>query len=140
MEQRVSLITLAVADTAVSYRFYIEGLGWEAKMYVPGEVLFITVGAQLVLSLWSEAEFEQEAGPINRGSGTAPVMLAHNVATPAEVDTILAEAVTAGARLIAAGKQAAWGGYSGYFADPDGYHWEVAYNPDAIGQAVLDTE
>ncbi len=137
MDQRISFITLAVADTAVASRFYLDGLGWTPALDVPGEVVFIQVGPGLMLSLWDAAEFEKEAGAINRGAGTAPITLAHNVRTPAEVDDVLEQAVAAGAMLIAAGQERDWGGYTGYFADPDGYRWEVAYNPGPIGQLVL---
>jgi len=137
MDQRISFITLAVADTAASRRFYVDGLGWTAALDVPGEVLFIQAGRALVFGLWNEADFEKEAGRINRGTGTAPITLSHNVGTPAEVDSVLAEAVAAGATLVSAGEQRDWGGYTGYFADPDGYRWEVAFNPGPIGQLVF---
>ena len=140
MDQRISFITLAVADTAASRRFYLDGLGWTATFEVPGEILFIQAGAALIFGLWHEAEFEKEAGPINRGTGTAPITLSHNVRTPAEVDAVLGQAVAAGATLVAAGQERDWGGYTGYFADPDGYRWEVAYNPGPIGRLVLGAE
>ena len=89
MDQRVSFVTLAVADVARSHRFYIDGLGWEPELYVPGEVLMIRAAEKVVLSLWSAQEFEEEVGPINRGDGVAPITLSHNVATDAEVDEIL---------------------------------------------------
>lgn len=69
--------------------------------------------------------------------GTAPLTLAHNVPTPAEVDAVLAEAVAAGGTLVAAAQDRAWGGRSGYFADPDGFRWEVAYNPGPVGVQLL---
>ena len=96
------------------------------------------VSPGLILSLWNAAEFEKEVGPINRGPGTAPVTIAHNVRTRAEVDAVLADATQAGATLIEAGRDRDWGGYTGYFADPDGYRWEVAWNPGPVGQLVLD--
>ncbi len=78
-----------------------------------------------------------EVGPIRRGDGLAPVTLAHNVATPALVDEVLATATAAGAADVRAAVQRDWGGYSGYFSDPAGFRWEVAYNPGPIGQEVL---
>ena len=92
MDQRISFVTLAVADLAASRRFYLDGLGWRAELDVPGEVLMIRVGEHLILSLWDATEFEGEVGPLRRGEGLAPITLAHNVARPEEVDEILAEA------------------------------------------------
>ncbi len=136
MDQRISFVTLAVADVARSHRFYVDGLGWAPEVWVPGEVLMLRAGAHLVLSLWSESGFEAEVGPVRRGAGVVPVVLAHNVATDAEVDAVLAEAARAGA-VVTEAQERAWGGYTGYFADPDGFRWEVAQNPGEIGRLVL---
>lgn len=137
MDQRLSFVTLAVPDLDAVRRFYLDGLGWTAALDVPGEVLMVKVGERLVLSLWSEAGFEAEVGPIRRGDGLAPVTLAHNVATTALVDEALATAEAAGAADVRTAVQRDWGGYSGYFSDPAGFRWEVAYNPGPIGQEVL---
>jgi catechol 2,3-dioxygenase-like lactoylglutathione lyase family enzyme len=137
MDQRISFVTLAVADLDASRAFYVDGLGWTAAMDVPGEVLMIQVGQHVVLSLWARGEFEQEVGAIRTGEGVAPITLAHNVATREDVDDVLATARAAGADPVQAGVERAWGGYTGYFGDPDGYRWEIAYNPGPIGQAVL---
>jgi len=137
MDQRVSFITLAVADLDQTRAFYLDGLGWEPELFVPGEVLMIRVGERLILSLWDERGFEAEVGPIRRGDGVVPVTLAHNVATEAEVDAVLELAATLGADPVARGERRDWGGYTGYFADPDGFRWEIAVNPDEIGQSVL---
>jgi len=137
VDPRVSFITLAVADLEATRAFYLDGLGWEAELDVPGEVLMIKVGERLVLSLWDEAGFEAEVGPIRRGAGLVPMTLAHNVATRAEVDAVLATARAAGADPVGEAEEREWGGYTGYFADPDGYRWEIAWNPGPIGQAVL---
>jgi catechol 2,3-dioxygenase-like lactoylglutathione lyase family enzyme len=137
VEQRVSFITLAVADLAASRRFYLDGLGWRAELDVPGEVLMIQVGPRLVLSLWAADAFEAEVGPISRGPGLAPLTLAHNVSSPEEVDEVLEVARRAGADPVTTGQQREWGGYTGYFADPDGFRWEVAHNPGPIGRLVL---
>ena len=136
MEQRVSFITLAVADLDRTRAFYVEGLGWTPEMYVPGEVLMIRVGEKVILSLWSEQEFEAEVGPVRRGNGIAPVTLAHNVATEAEVDEILELAASLGVEASAP-EHRDWGGYTGYFADPDGFRWEIAVNPGDVGRIVL---
>ena len=137
MDQRISFITLAVADVARSHQFYVDGLGWEPEVLVPGEVLMIRAGDRLVLSLWAEEGFEAEVGPIRRGEGFVPITLSHNVATDAEVDEILALARSLGVEA-SAGQRRAWGGYTGYFADPDGFRWEIAMNPDPqLGAIVL---
>lgn len=137
MDQRISFITLAVADLDTTRRFYIDGLGWQADLDVPGEVLMIRAGQHLLLSLWVEPEFEAEVGEIRRGPGVVPVTIAHNVHTKAEVDEVLETARAAGADPVSEPFERDWGGYSGYFADPDGYRWEVAYNPGGIGAVVL---
>ena len=106
----------------------VDGLGWTPELDVPGEVLMIKAGEHLVLSLWAESGFEGEVGPIRRGEGLVPVTIAHNVCTPAEVDEILELARSIGADPVSAGERRDWGGYTGYFADPDGYRWEIAVN------------
>lgn len=137
MDPRISFVTLAVADLDASRRFYLGGLGWRAALDVPGEVIMIRVGEHLILSLWDEDEFEGEVGAIRGGPGVAPITLAHNVVTPAEVDAILDLARRAGSVDVSDGQERDWGGYTGYFADPDGFRWEVAYNPGGIGEVVL---
>ncbi len=136
MEQRISFVTLAVADLDRTRAFYVDGLGWSPDVFVPGEVLMIRAGDKLVLSLWSEDGFEAEVGPIRRGEGVVPITLSHNVATEAEVDEILALAASIGAD-VAGPQEREWGGYTGYFTDPDGFRWEIATNPGEIGQIVL---
>ncbi|MDT0202837.1 VOC family protein [Nocardioides sp. AE5] len=137
MDQRISFITLAVSDLEATRAFYLDGLGWQAELFVPGEVLMIKAGEHLVLSLWSESGFEAEVGPIRRGEGIVPLTLAHNVATEAEVDAVLDLARRAGADPVHPGELRDWGGYTGYFADPDGFRWEIATNLGEIGQLVL---
>ncbi len=136
MDQRISFITLAVTDLDATRTFYLDGLGWTAELDVPGEVLMIKAGAHLVLSLWVAPAFEAEVGPIARGEGIVPITLAHNVASREEVDAVIAAAAAAGARVGEA-ETREWGGYTGYFADPDGFRWEIAWNPGPIGQLVL---
>lgn len=157
MDQRISFITLAVADLERTHQFYVGGLGWAPEFYVPDEVLMIRAGEHLMLSLWAETGFEGEVGPIRRGPGLVPITLSHNVRTPAEVDEILALAASIGADPMSAGEQRDWGGYtgyledgtptgfvngySGYFGDPDGYRWEIAYNPEqTLAAIVLPTQ
>ncbi|GAA4116673.1 VOC family protein [Nocardioides fonticola] len=137
MDPRLSFVTLVVRDLAASRRFYVEGLGWPVALEAPAEVLMIPVADKVVLSLWQQDAAEAELGPIGRTEGALPFTLAHNVATPEGVDRVLAEAASAGASVVSPAARRDWGGYSGYFADPDGVRWEVAYNPGPIGASVL---
>lgn len=137
MDQRVSFITLVVSDLDATRRFYVDGLGWEAEVDVPGEVLMFRVAEKLVLSLWVESGFVAEVGHAPTRGGVPPVTLSHNLATTQGVDTVLEQARAAGASEIGEASTREWGGYSGYFADPDGFRWEVAHNPQEIGQSVL---
>ena len=136
MDPRVSFLTLAVADLDRSRRFYVDGLGWEPELDVQDVIMF-RVAEKVVLSLWSRAGFEQEVGPVQQGPGIVPITLSHNLASPQEVDQVLEEARAAGAGEVRGGEPREWGGYSGYFADPDGFRWEIAWNPGPIGQVVL---
>ena len=135
MEPRLNFVTLVVADLDRTRHFYLDGLGWTAALDVSGEVVMIHVGNKLVLSLWAESAAHAEIGTVTRG-GTLPFTLAHNVASPAEVDAVLKTASSAGATVHVA-QQRNWGGYSGYFTDPDGFRWEVAFNPHPIGDMNL---
>ncbi|MFL6001207.1 MAG: VOC family protein [Nocardioides sp.] len=137
MDQRLSLVTLAVADLEATRRFYVDGLGWEPMIFVPGDVLMIKVADKVILSLWDRSHFEAEVGPIVTGAGVAPLTLAHNVGSREEVDEVLATARGVGADPVHDGVEREWGGYTGYFGDPDGYRWEVAWAPGDVGAAVL---
>ncbi len=127
MKPRISMITLGVRDLAASIAFYERGLGLPRMASPPGVAFFTLDGTWLGL-YGREALAEDATLPVE-GHGFAGVALAHNVASEAEVDAVLEQAVAAGARLVKPGQQAFWGGYSGYFADPDGHLWEVAHNP-----------
>jgi len=137
MEQRLCFVTLAVADVAAARAFYVDGLGWRPELDIPGDILMIRVADRVILSLWSRAGFVEEVGEPAPVGTLAPITLAHNVGGPAEVDRALADAVRAGGRLVQPGRQREWGGYSGYVADPDGYCWEVSWNPGPTGLLVL---
>jgi predicted lactoylglutathione lyase len=137
MDQRLSLVTLAVADLEATRRFYVDGLGWEPLIFVPGDVLMIKVAARVILSLWDRGHFEAEVGPIVTGQGVAPLTLAHNVGSREEVDDVLVAAREVGADPVRDGVDREWGGYTGYFGDPDGYRWEVAWAPGEVSAAVL---
>jgi predicted lactoylglutathione lyase len=137
MDPRISFVTLAVHDLDASRAFYLDGLGWKAALDVPDDVVMVQVGPMLMLSLWSLPHFEAEVGQVRSGPGVAPFTLAHNVATREEVDAVLATASAAGADPVETATEREWGGYTGYFGDPDGYRWEIAWNPGPIGQLVL---
>src|SRR5688500_16396767 len=126
MKPRISLITLGVGDLARSRRFY-EQLGFVARPESTDEVAFFALPGTW-LALWPRTELARDVGASTAGAGSFPgFALAHNVATQPEVDAVLAEAVSAGGRLVKRGIVAEWGGYNGYFADPDGFLWEVAW-------------
>ncbi len=125
MQQRISLITLGVADIGRARAFY-EALGWVGES-PDGEVVFFQAGG-MVVALWSRAKLADDSRVTDSG-GWGGVTLAHNVRSPAEVDAVLAEAEAAGATIGRPGAPTEWGGYSGAFVDPDGHPWEVAHNP-----------
>jgi uncharacterized protein len=127
MEQRVSLITLGVADLARSREFY-ERLGWQRSMANAEGVVFFQTGG-MALALYPLLELAKDAKISPEGHGFRGIALAYNARTREEVDLVLAEAQTAGAKILKPAEEAFWGGYSGYFADPDGFPWEVAWNP-----------
>lgn len=137
MDPRLSFVTLAVPDLDAVRAFYLDGLGWPAEFEADGEVIMIRVADKVVLSLWAQEEFEAEVGPVREGAGIVPITLAHNVATPEEVDEVLEKARAAGASDVGDGQVREWGGYTGYFADPAGFRWEIAFNPGPIGESVL---
>jgi uncharacterized protein len=138
MEQRVSLITLGVTDLGRARRFY-ERLGWRG--HEVEETVFFQAGA-LVVVLWGRADVAADAGIRDEGTdGFGGVALAHNVRSREEVDSVLGEAVTAGAELTQPARETFYGGYAGCFRDPDGHVWEIAHNPgfrlEADGALVL---
>ncbi|UTT67968.1 VOC family protein [Arthrobacter sp. DNA4] len=128
MEPRVDFISLGVRSVEASRAFYVDGLGWPVHREVAGEVLFIQVNHGLVLSLWDSTQMQAEAAT-SPSAGVPGITLSHNLASPQEVDSVMEQAAAAGAAIVAEPVTKAWGGYAGYFADPDGFRWEVAYNP-----------
>jgi len=140
MEPRISVVTLGVSDLERARDFYLKGLGWQASSSSNEHITFIDAGG-LVLALYSRTALAEDARVSPAGSGFGGITLAHNVHAKAAVDATLAEAVGAGAVLLKPAEDTFWGGYSGYFADPDGHPWEVAYNPhwklDYTGRVVL---
>ena len=133
MEQRLSLITLGVPDLDEARRFYLDGLGWTPVLDIAGQVTFLQVAPGVLLSLFDAAELAEDIGDGRAAAtGVGNVTLAHNVGSEAEVDAVLEDAVRAGATLAKPAQRAAWGGYHGYFADPAGTPWEVAFNPALV--------
>ena len=127
MKPHISMVTLGVSDLVRSTAFYRDGLGLPADENFPGVVFFQLKGAWL--SLYPRAELAADAKVSDEGQGFSGFALAHNVASREEVDVVLEQARNAGARISRPAHETDWGGYSGYFADPDGYLWEVAWNP-----------
>jgi uncharacterized protein len=129
MDASVSMLTLGVRDLSVARQFYVDGLGWAPAFEVDADVCFIKVGPGLLLGLWSREALSAEAGGVYVGDEAAPISLAHMVPDAESVTRVLDDAVAAGATLIASATAREWGGVTGYFADRDGYRWEVACNP-----------
>jgi uncharacterized protein len=137
---RLTVVTLGVSDLARSRRFYCEGLGFSASSASNENIVFLDAGS-VVLALYPRALLAKDAKLSFKGSGFGGVTVARNVGSKEEVDAAMGVARKAGAKILKPAQEAFWGGYSGYFADPDGYPWEVAYNPhwklDANGGVVL---
>lgn len=126
MEQRVSIVTLRVADVERARTFY-EGLGWRGQT-VEGTVFFQAGGMALVL--WGRDELARDSGMVDReGDGFSGIALAQNVRSRAEVDAVMSSAEEAGAVVTRGPAETFYGGYAGYFVDLDGHAWEIAYNP-----------
>ena len=127
MEQRLSLVTLGVDDLVRSRDFY-ERLGWQRSAKEFDGVAFFRAGGT-VFGLYPRDKLAEDAGVPETGSGFRGFALAYNARSKEDADAVLAEAVAAGATLVKPAEDVFWGGYSGYFADPDGFLWEVAWNP-----------
>src|SRR5438270_1620209 len=126
MEQRVSIVTLGVTDLRRAADFYA-ALGWRG--HEVDETVFFQAGGMAVI-LWSRAKLAADAGIDDDGrGGFRGIALAHNVRSPEEVDVVIAAAAAAGAAVTSPPAKTFYGGYAGYFADPDGHLWEVAHNP-----------
>jgi hypothetical protein len=126
MDQRVSLITLGVADLERARAFY-EALGWTTGAEPGADVVFFQAGG-MVVALWDRARLAEDS-TVEDGGGWGGVTLAYNVRSPAEVDAVIEEARAAGAKIGREPAETFWGGYSGVFVDTEGHPWEVAHNP-----------
>jgi catechol 2,3-dioxygenase-like lactoylglutathione lyase family enzyme len=127
MKQTISFITLGVADLKTSRAFYRK-LGWQESASSKDEIAFFQVGTT-GFALFQREALAEDANVPPGGNGFPGFTLAHNVPTEAAVDSTLQEAIDAGGTLTRAGEQVAWGGYRGYFTDPDGFLWEICHNP-----------
>jgi uncharacterized protein len=127
MEQRVSVITLGVTDLKRSAEFY-ERLGWRQSMAKAEGTGFFQTGG-MALALYPRSALAKDANISVERSGFSGISLSHNTRSAEEVDLVIEKAAAAGAKVLKPGQRAFWGGYSGYFADPDGFLWEVAWNP-----------
>jgi catechol 2,3-dioxygenase-like lactoylglutathione lyase family enzyme len=126
-EPRISLVTLAVGDLDASLVFYRDGLGWTPG-FANDDVAFFQLNG-VILGLWRRAQMAKELGIPAAELVPGGMEVAHNVRSRPEVDEVIQAAVAAGGRLVKPAKEAPWGGYTGHVADPDGYRWEVAWNP-----------
>src|SRR5262245_6134256 len=141
MNQHLHLITLGVRDLETSRKFYMETLGWKASPSSNDDVTFIQVGG-VVLSLFPRENLAEDAMVSPEGSGFSGITLAYNARSESEVDEIMANLKSKKVKILKEPQKVFWGGYSSYFADPDGNCWEVAYNPyfpfDENGNLKLD--
>lgn len=137
MQPRITVITLGVDDLERSLRFYRDGLGLSTEGIIGqefehGAVVFFELQAGVRLALWPRRSIAHDTGlPLIPPSSTN-MTLGHNVASTREVDAVMAQAVAAGAVIVKAAHETFWGGYAGYFQDPDGHVWEVVFNPQWV--------
>ena len=128
MNQRLHLVTLGVRDFEKSKKFYEEPLGWKPAIASSDDVAFFQAGG-VVFAIYPREKLAEDALTSAMGSGFAGFTLAHNAKSESEVDEIIADLKSKGVKIVKEPQKVFWGGYSSYFADPDGYLWEVAYNP-----------
>ncbi|MBT3188172.1 MAG: VOC family protein [Anaerolineae bacterium] len=128
MKQNLNIITLGVKDYERSYQFYTEILGWKPTKSSGDEITFFKAGG-IVLALYPREELADDAQISPEGSGFSGFTLAHNMRSEAEVDALIEELKEKGVKIVKEPQKVFWGGYSSYFADPDDFLWEVAYNP-----------
>ena len=134
MKPRITVVTLGVDDLEKSLRFYRDGLGFQTggiigQEFEYGAVVFIQLESGLRLALWPRKSIAHDTGLSVGPCCPTELTLGHNVSSSAEVDAVMSQAKSAGAHIVKPAHQTFWGGYSGYFQDPDGHLWEVVWNP-----------
>jgi uncharacterized protein len=137
MKPRISILTLGVEDLERSLRFYRDGLGLRTdgivgQQFEHGAVAFFELQSGLKLAIWARDNLAHDSGLPKSAASATEFSLGHNVASEREVDAVMEQAARAGARIVKPAQKTFWGGYSGYFQDPDGHLWEVAFNPDFV--------
>lgn len=140
MKPRITLITLGVDDLEMAVRFYRDGLGLQTDGIVGteftyGAVAFFDLQAGLKLALWPRQSIAHDTGLAPGGASPTEFTIGHNVASKVEVDEVMAQATRAGAVVVKPAHDTVWGGYAGFFQDPDGHLWEVAWNPQWVVEA-----
>lgn len=140
MKPRITVLTLGVDDLERALAFYRDGLGLltqgiVGREFAHGAVAFFDLDAGLKLAIWPRASIAHDTGLPPQPASPTAVTIGHNVASRAEVDAVMAQATAAGGRVVKAARDTFWGGYAGYFQDPDGHLWEVVWNP-----ALLPTD
>ena len=140
MKPRITLITLGVDDLEMAVRFYRDGLGLQTDGIVGtefayGAVAFFDLQAGLKLALWPRKSIAHDTGLAPGGASPTEFTIGHNVASKVEVDEVMAQATRAGAVVVKPAHDTVWGGYAGFFQDPDGHLWEVAWNPQWVVEA-----
>lgn len=137
MKPRITVLTLGVADLDRAVAFYRDGLGWPTpgivgQEFEHGAVAFFDLQPGLKLALWPRRSIAHDTGLPDSGPSVTSATIGHNVRSPAEVDAAMARARAAGAAILKPAHETFWGGYAGYFQDPDGHVWEVAWNPEIL--------
>jgi catechol 2,3-dioxygenase-like lactoylglutathione lyase family enzyme len=137
MKPRITLFTLGVDDLERSVAFYRDGLGFPTsgiigREYEHGAVAFFDLEHGLKLAVWPRADLAHDTGLPQTSASSTEFSIGHNVNTRGEVDAVMEQARTAGAEIVKPARATFWGGYAGYFRDPDGHLWEVAWNPQLV--------
>jgi catechol 2,3-dioxygenase-like lactoylglutathione lyase family enzyme len=139
VKPRITVLTIGVDDLDRAVRFYRDGLGLPTKGIVGAEfehgaVAFFELQDGLRLATWPRDSLAQDSGLPKSPPSATEFSLGHNVASEQEVDAVMAQAANAGARIVKPAHKTFWGGYAGYFQDPDGHLWEVVFNPDFVSE------
>lgn len=137
MKPRITVLTLGVDDLPRALRFYRDGLGLPTEGIIGeelefGAVAFFDLQPGLRLAVWPRASIARDTGLGVGPASPTELTIGHNVSSKAEVDAVMAEAQVAGATIVKPVQETFWGGYAGYFQDPDGHLWEVVWNPDLL--------